>query len=76
MSAPSQPSNSDVYETAGNAVSKEPAEAAAARRKSQDTSQRGAPVPTKQTSSSDEATPSSLGRGIQGAPAGEEAQGE
>lgn len=33
-------------------------------------------VPSKQTSSSDEATPSSLGIGIHGAPAGEERHGQ
>ncbi|WPG97636.1 Hypothetical protein R9X50_00041600 [Acrodontium crateriforme] len=74
---PSQPSRNQVYETTGNAASKEPTEQRASQFNAQDNSasidQR---VPQKQTYSIDEATPSSLGRGIRGVGPGEEAHGK
>ncbi|KAK5132776.1 hypothetical protein LTR08_008661 [Meristemomyces frigidus] len=70
-----QPDLNAVYETQGNAASKEPAEAAAAQRNATDASK---PVdkrlPQKQAND-DEATPTSVARGVRGAPPGEEAPG-
>lgn len=74
-SGPSQPTQQQAYETAGNPASKNPAESATSALNSLDSSrpvdQR---IPTKQASE-DQATASSLGRGIHGAPAGEESKG-
>ncbi|KAF2682649.1 hypothetical protein K458DRAFT_341351 [Lentithecium fluviatile CBS 122367] len=73
-SRPSQPTVSQAYTTPGNAASNDPVEksqtAANAQNDSVPVDQR---VPQKQTSG--EGTASSLGRGIHGAPAGEESKG-
>ncbi|KAH7124033.1 hypothetical protein B0J11DRAFT_607054 [Dendryphion nanum] len=72
---PSQPTQEQAYTTPGNAASKTSAENTQSTLKSTDISkpvdQR---VPTKQAPE-DGAQPSALGRGIHGAPAGEEAKG-
>lgn len=72
---PSQPTQSAAYETAGNAASKQPAEASAAQqpRSAEKVDQR---IPQQQSSSIDDATPNAMGRGIHGAGPGEEAQGK
>ncbi|QIW96897.1 hypothetical protein AMS68_002415 [Peltaster fructicola] len=76
-SGPAQPTLNQAYTTSGNAATQEPAEKAQANANAQDNSSKVEQrVPTKQTSSSDEATPSSLGIGIHGAPPGEEAKGQ
>ncbi len=76
-SAPAQPSHADAYTTAGNAADKEPAETAAAHDSSRTSGQTvERRVPQTQSSSIEDATPSALGRGVRGAPPGEEAQGK
>ncbi|KAH9908562.1 hypothetical protein F4778DRAFT_351971 [Xylariomycetidae sp. FL2044] len=71
-SQPAQPSLNTAYETKGNPVTSNPAEQRAAAQHHSS----GKPVeerfPTSQASGIDEAVPSSLGRGIRGAPPGEE----
>jgi hypothetical protein len=75
---PSQPTPQQAYETHGNPATKEPFEDrmadanANAYSSSNTVDQR---IPTKQSSSIDDATPSSLGQGIRGAGPGEEARG-
>lgn len=73
---PSQPTQQQAYETHGNPATKEPFEDrmadANAYSSSNTVDQR---IPTKQPSSIDDATPSSLGYGIRGAKPGEEARG-
>jgi len=75
-SGASQPTLSQAYTTPGNPSSKNPSESQKTASNSADSSspvdQR---VPEKQASEN-EATPSSLGRGIHGAPPGEEAKGK
>ena len=70
----SQPTLNQAYTTPGNPVSKDPAEKSQAATNAQDDSspvdQR---IPQKQTQG--EGTASSLGRGIEGAPTGEEGKG-
>ncbi|ORY19404.1 hypothetical protein BCR34DRAFT_670352 [Clohesyomyces aquaticus] len=74
-SGASQPTLSQAYTTPGNAASKNQSELNATAANASDTSspidQR---IPQKQASDS-QATASSLGRGIRGAPAGEEVKG-
>jgi len=72
-----QPTQQQGYEASGNPVTKEPAEKAQSAHneraaQSEPTDQR---IPQEQSTSIDDAVPSSLGRGIQGAPPGEEAKG-
>jgi hypothetical protein len=75
-SEPAQPKLDDAYKTRGNPASKEPAEQAEAQRNANDnsgiTDQR---IPREQSSSVADATPTSLGYGVRGAPPGEEAKG-
>ncbi|KAK5117677.1 hypothetical protein LTR62_005100 [Meristemomyces frigidus] len=76
---PAQPNLDQVYETQGNAATKEPAEKQTAQQNAHETSEsratdKRAPVPAQQNSY-DQATPSALGAGITGAPPGEEAKG-
>ncbi|OJD32860.1 uncharacterized protein BKCO1_3500053 [Diplodia corticola] len=78
---PSQPTTAQAYTTPGNPATHNPAERAAAADSSPSSSSSGPAVvdrrvPTKQTTADDEATASSLGRGVRkpGA-AGEEAKG-
>jgi hypothetical protein len=74
-SGPSQPTLQQAYETPGNAASKNPSEQASTSANAADDSpavdQR---IPQKQASE-DQANPSALGRGIHGAPTGEEGKG-
>ncbi|KAF2662736.1 hypothetical protein K491DRAFT_685907 [Lophiostoma macrostomum CBS 122681] len=74
-SGPSQPTLQQAYETPGNAASKNPSEKATTSANAADDSgpvdQR---IPQKQASE-DQATSSSLGRGIRGAGTGEEGKG-
>lgn len=73
---PAQPTLDSVYETSGNAASKTPADQSASQANAQSNSAAtDTRVPTKQTSSIDEATPTSMARGVRGAPPGEEAAG-
>jgi len=70
----SQPTLNQAYTTPGNAASQDPVEKSQARANAQDdSSQVDQRIPQKQTQG--EGTASSLGRGIHGAPAGEEAKG-
>lgn len=72
-SGPAQPPLDDVYQTSGNAASKEPYE----QRKAAQTDN-SAPTDTRIPSTQgtfEDATPSSLGRGVRGAGAGEEKYG-
>lgn len=77
-SGPAQPSINDAYQTRDNQVTKEPYERdmghynRASANADGVTDQR---IPREQSSSIDDATPSSLGYGVQGAPPGEEAKG-
>jgi hypothetical protein len=72
-----QPPNDQAYNTQGNQVDKEPAEKAqsAANKASALSSDSSQKIPQKQSQGIEDATPSSLGRGIHGAPPGEEAKG-
>jgi hypothetical protein len=79
-SGPAQPNLSDAYTAKGNQATKEPAEQAqsqlnanAASNLENITDQR---VPREQSSSIHDATSSSLGYGVRGAPPGEEAKGK
>ncbi|KAI9720765.1 MAG: hypothetical protein M1828_005556 [Chrysothrix sp. TS-e1954] len=75
-SAPAQPELNQVYTTPGNPAQTEPAEDSLAHSQATaNTTTTDKRVPTKQTSSIDEATPSSLGYGVHGAGPGEEARG-
>jgi len=75
-SGPSQPTIEQGYEASGNPATKEPAEESKAQANAADNSgavdQR---IPSEQSSSVDEATGSSLGRGVHGAGPGEEQYG-
>lgn len=76
---PSQPTQSQAYTTAGNPATHNPAESATASATAHANQHSPAVVdqrvPTKQTSSIDEATPSSLGRGVRKPGIGGEEQG-
>lgn len=64
---PSQPTQSQAFTTPGNPASHTPAEASTAAATSRATQHSPAVdqrIPTQQTSSADEAIPSSLGRGV------------
>jgi hypothetical protein len=75
-SGDSQPTLSQAYTTPGNPSSKNPSEAQQTAFNAADTSSPiDKRVPQKQAPES-QATASSLGRGIRGAPAGEEAKGK
>ena len=77
-SGPSQPSQDTAYSTSNNPVEKEPAEDRAAEYNDRSNSQSYGVeqrIPQQQSESTDDATPSSMGRGIRGAGAGEEARG-
>ncbi|KAF2118583.1 hypothetical protein BDV96DRAFT_611254 [Lophiotrema nucula] len=75
-SGASQPTQSTVYSTPGNAASKDPSEKKASAMRSLDDSEPvDQRIPQKQTSDQKEGTASSLGRGIHGAPTGEESKG-
>jgi hypothetical protein len=66
-----QPTKEQGYEASGNNVTKEPAERAASSANDQ-----GDPISTRsQNDVQSKPQPSALGRGIHGAPAGEEAKG-
>jgi hypothetical protein len=78
-SGPAQPNLNDAYTASGNNASKDPQEQAQGQSNKNAnsnpdnvTDQR---IPREQSSSVNDATPSSLGRGIHGAPPGEEAKG-
>jgi len=72
----SQPPKSEAYTTSSNPSSKTPAERAVASSNENDTSRTiDQRVPSQQASQS-QAQPSALGRGIHGAPPGEESQGK
>nr|POF26271.1 hypothetical protein CFP56_22420 [Quercus suber] len=76
MSGHNQPTLQQSYETPGNPASKEPAEEAQTQVNAHDASQPvDRRVPQEQNASVDDATPSSLGYGVRGAPPGEEAAG-
>lgn len=73
---PSQPSLNQAYTTPGNPVSKEPAEhSQTATNANTNTPQVDKRVPSEQNTSQADATPTSVARGIRGAPPGEEAKG-
>lgn len=79
-SGPAQPNLTDAYEAKGNPASKDPKEQLqgqlnknAASNPENITDER---IPQEQSSSINEATPSSLGYGVRGAPSGEEAKGK
>ncbi|KAK5127015.1 hypothetical protein LTR85_008374 [Meristemomyces frigidus] len=73
---PSQPGADTAYETKGNPASKEPAEESQAQRNATDNSQPvDQRVPSEQSTSQEDATPTSVARGVRGAPPGEEASG-
>nr|OQO16752.1 hypothetical protein B0A51_15707 [Rachicladosporium sp. CCFEE 5018] len=77
--APSQPTLNQAYTTPGNPAQTDPSEKAQASANastSTPATETRNSVPTTQSSSIDDATPSSLGYGIHGAPPGEEAKGE
>lgn len=72
---PSQPTQEQAYTTPGNPASKTSAEVSQSALNSVNNSKpTDTRIPTKQVSE-DEAQPSALGRGIHGAPPGEEAKG-
>jgi hypothetical protein len=71
----SQPTLNQAYTTPGNPASKDPAERSQSATNAQDDSSKvDQRIPQKQTQG--EGTASSLGRGIHGAPAGEEGKGK
>ncbi|GAB7364512.1 hypothetical protein MBLNU230_g5321t1 [Neophaeotheca triangularis] len=73
---PSQPTLNQAYTTPGNPASKEPAEQLQSDINStRDTPQVDKRIPSAQTTSISEATPTSVARGIRGAPPGEETKG-
>ncbi|GAB7357264.1 hypothetical protein MBLNU459_g8237t1 [Dothideomycetes sp. NU459] len=75
-SGPSQPNLDQAYTTPGNPASKEPAEQAQAQTNANtNTPEVDKRIPQKQTTEQSEATPTSMARGIRGAPPGEEAAG-
>lgn len=74
---PSQPTQSQAYTTPGNPATHNPAETAASAATGRATQHSPAVdhrVPSSQHGT-DDATPTSLGRGVRGAPRGEEAKG-
>ncbi|TID16849.1 hypothetical protein E2P81_ATG09407 [Venturia nashicola] len=72
-----QPPNDQAYNTTGNQVDKQPLEQfqSSINKASANPSGVDQKIPQKQSQGIEDATPSSLGRGIHGAPAGEEAKG-
>jgi hypothetical protein len=77
-SGPAQPSQNDAYETRENPVGKEPAEKAQGDANRASVNAGGGTekrIPSEQSSSTDDATSTSLGWGVRGAPPGEEAKG-
>ncbi|KAK6002678.1 hypothetical protein QM012_001428 [Aureobasidium pullulans] len=72
---PSQPNLDAAYTTAGNPATKEPAEKAQASQQD-DSAAIDKRIPSEQAHSQSEATPTSVARGIRGAPPGEETKGE
>lgn len=75
-SGPAQPTLDQVYEAPGNQADKEPAQEAATSANAQAPRGQEQRVPSQQSSGIEDATGSSLGRGIHGAPPGEEVNGE
>ncbi|KAF2788153.1 hypothetical protein K505DRAFT_329153 [Melanomma pulvis-pyrius CBS 109.77] len=74
-SGPSQPTQAQAYTTPGNPSTKNPSETAQTASNADDASDKvDRRIPTTQAPDS-QATASSLGRGIHGAPAGEEGKG-
>ncbi|OQO06192.1 hypothetical protein B0A48_08780 [Cryoendolithus antarcticus] len=75
--APSQPTLNQAYTTPGNPAQTDPSEKSQASINAKNSTNGSEnAVPRTQSTSSDSATPSSLGYGIHGAPPGEEAKGE
>lgn len=75
-SGPSQPTKEQVYENRGNPAAKEPFESRIADANADSsTATVDRRVPAEQSSSIDDATPSSLGQGVRGAAPGEERYG-
>lgn len=72
---PAQPTLDQSYEVAGNPATKEPAQQQAAYANQHAPAGHDRRVPTTQSSGFQDATPTSLGRGVHGAPPGEEAKG-
>ncbi|KAI5202220.1 hypothetical protein AUEXF2481DRAFT_7716 [Aureobasidium subglaciale EXF-2481] len=72
---PSQPNLDTAYKVAGNPATKEPVEQAQAYHKD-DSASIEKRVPSEQAHDQSEATPTSVARGIRGAPPGEEVKGE
>ncbi|KAL9055844.1 MAG: hypothetical protein Q9162_003270 [Coniocarpon cinnabarinum] len=72
---PPQPPLDQSYQVAGNPAQKEPAEQLAAHANANAPSSGEHRVPTQQSAGFADATPSSLGYGVHGAPPGEEARG-
>ena len=76
-SGPSQPTLDQAYTTPGNSASKNPSESSQTNAQAHDSSQpidKRIPA-TQSTDAGNEGQPSALGRGIRGAPPGEEAKG-
>ena len=73
-SGPAQPSQSDTYQVAENPTSKQPSEVPLSKSKAN--ASIVANRTAQQQSTIDEATPSALGRGREGAPPGEESRGK
>lgn len=74
-SGPSQPTLSEAYTTAGNPSTKNPAEQTQSALNALDNSQPVDQRIPQQQATESQAQPSALGRGIRGAPAGEESKG-
>ncbi|KAK4908018.1 hypothetical protein LTR49_023049 [Elasticomyces elasticus] len=81
-SGPAQPGLDQVYEVQGNQASKEPAEQRTAQQNANDSSLKTELIARRsdqripsQHSNFEDATPSSMARGIRGAPPGEESKG-
>ncbi|KAL1302499.1 hypothetical protein AAFC00_002888 [Neodothiora populina] len=73
---PAQPSLNQAYTTPGNPVSREPAEKAQSNINSHsDAPTTDKRIHSEQAHSQSEATPTSVARGVRGAPAGEESKG-
>ncbi|KAI0165692.1 hypothetical protein GGR57DRAFT_448382 [Xylariaceae sp. FL1272] len=73
-SGPAQPPQNAAYKTEGNAATSNPVEQQASHQHSHGGTVEER-VPSKQSSGIQDATPSSLGRGVHGAPPGEERTG-
>jgi hypothetical protein len=76
-SGPAQPAKADAYKARDNPVGKEPYERAQGDYNRASINEYGTDqrIPREQSSSVDDATPSSLAYGVRGAPPGEEAKG-